>query len=428
MLPVLLIFCVAFGLRVAWMEHTFPEDILFAKDPVLFGDEVFYYHTADSMATGGGYRDPYTLELTSDFPPGYPFLLTPFFVVFGPHLLVAKLLNVTLAALTPVLVYALGTVVSGRRTGVLAGGLMALFPSQVLFSGLIMTEPLFVALSAVLVLALTVSLRSRTGVRAWQAIALGLLLGYMSLVRAEALLLLGAVPVLWLLAGTSWRNVARALPVLLIGATIVIAPWTARNYARFDEFILLRGGAGDSSRVVRIGLSPDYETWKTWENRLLEPDGFGAILGDYAREPWQVAIVGEKKLRDLFVRDDPIYYVRGQWLEVYFQAPLSDAEAERWTLLSNWYYYVVGGWAVLSAPLWWRRLSGPLLASGWFAVAWTLVYALFVPDFRYHFPILPMVCVLAACGAVAVWDAIAGRRGAQPSWTSDRASGITEQR
>lgn len=411
MLPVLLIFAVAFGLRVAWMEHTFPEDILFATDPVLFGDEVYYFHTARDLAIGEGYRDPFTLAYTATFPPGYPLLLTPVFIAFGPHLLLAKLLNVALSALAAVLVYALATLVTDKRTGVLAGGLMALFPSQILFSGLIMTEPLFVALSIVLVLALTVWLRDRSSVRAWQAIALGLLLGYMSLVRAEALLLLGAVPALWLLSGVSWRSTATATPLLLLGAALVIAPWTARNYARFDEFILLRGdGAGDPSRVVRIGLSKDYETWKTWENRELEPEGFTEILGFYAREPWQVPIVGGKKLRDLFERDDPIYYVRGQWLEVYFQAPLSDAEAERWTLLSNWYYYVVAGWAVLSAPLWWPRARGPLRVVLWFSISWTLVYVLFVPDFRYHFPIIPMLCVLAACGAIAAWDALVKRR------------------
>jgi len=410
-LPVLLIFVVAFGLRVAWMRHSYPDDIVFTSNPLLFGDEVFYYFAAASLAAGEAYRDPLTGELTSLFPPGYPFALTPLFVVFGTHLLVAKLLNVTVSALTAVLVYALAARVADRRAGLLAGGLMAVWPSQVLFSALVMTEPLFVALSVVLVLALTAWLRDRAGVSAWQAVALGLLLGYMGLVRAEALLLLGAVPALWLLSGVSWRNAVGAAPLLLLGAALVIAPWTARNYARFDEFILLRGGESDPSRVIRIGLSVDYEKWQQYKNEQLAPDGFGAIAGDYAREPWQVAVVGGKKLHDLFERDDPMHYVRARWLEIYYQdPPLSDAEAGRWTALSNWYYYVVAGWAVLSAPLWWPRVRGPLRVVLWFSVSWTLVYALFVPDFRYHFPIIPMLCVLAACGAIAAWGALGKRR------------------
>jgi hypothetical protein len=227
-----------------------------------------------------------------------------------------------------------------------------------------------------------------------------------------------------LLAGVSWGGIARATPLLVFGAAVVIAPWSARNYARFDEFILLRGGEGTPSRVIRIGLSTDYRTWQEYENEHLEPDGWRGIAGDYAREPWQVAAVAGKKLQDLYGRDDPMHYVRAGWLDVYFQAPpLSDAEADRWTLLSNWYYYVVGGWAVLSAPLWWRRLRGPLLAAGWFAASWTLVYLLFAPDFRYHFPVIPMLCLFAACGAVSAWDRLV-----TPSLTGKRVSGITEPR
>ena len=425
---VVLIFCVGFALRVAWTFHSYPDNIVFTTDPVLYGDEQFYNFTARSLAAGEGFRDPFTHEFTTAFPPGYPMVLASFLVVFGRHLLVAKLLNVSLAALTGVLAYALATVVCDRRAGIVAGGLMALFPGQILFSSLIMTEPLFTVLSVLLVLWLTVWLRSAGGLSYQQAGLLGLSLGFMSLVRAEALLLVPALPVLWKLAGVPWRRIARCSAVLLGTALLVLAPLTARNYARFHEFILLRGGSGDPARVLRIGLSTDYNNDYKYGYLHEEPKGLGSILRDYADRPWLGATVPGRKLADLYGTDDAIYYVRGEWLSVYYQPPiLSDREAAGWARLSNWYYYAVGAVVLLGTPVWWSRWRGPLLALLWFIASWTLMHLIIAPDFRYHFPLIPMVCVLAALAIIGAWDIVTGKRRVRPIASPREQEPLTTQ-
>jgi hypothetical protein len=89
------------------------------------------------------------------------------------------------------------------------------------------------------------------------------------------------------------------------------------------------------------------------------------------------------------------------------------------TASSNGYYYIVGGWVLLSLPAWWRLRDPKRLL-----LILTLFYfsfmfgAVFIGDLRYHFALTPTAAVLASPAVVAVWDYVrsrkeAGLRGAE---------------
>jgi 4-amino-4-deoxy-L-arabinose transferase-like glycosyltransferase len=86
------------------------------------------------------------------------------------------------------------------------------------------------------------------------AAALGALVGLAALTRGEAVLL---VPILLLpLALTArlpWRERGRLAAVMVAGTVLVIAPWTARNLAKFEDPVLI----STNSNATFIGSNCD---------------------------------------------------------------------------------------------------------------------------------------------------------------------------
>jgi 4-amino-4-deoxy-L-arabinose transferase-like glycosyltransferase len=385
------IFALAFVLRLAWVSYL---DI----GPMV--DGWGYFYGASTLASGHDLRNFWDRSsYLFNFPPGYPMALSGLFVLFGSDVFVAKLFNVVLGAVTAVLVYVLATRFRDERTGVVAGVLMAFFPSQIYFTMMIMTETFFSALSVVLLLLLVGWVGSQSSMKSWQVLVLGLLLGFMSLVRAETPLVAVTLVALWKVCGHHWRQIGRSLLLLVAGMTLMIGPWTVRNYIRTDKLILVRGAGSDAPlHALRVGLSPDFYDPK-FHFGVTEPPSAGDLAEYYATHPWEVPKHGARKLVRLFGHENVFY-----WVDLLGKPYITSETASRWAALGDAFYYVVGLVALLGAPLWFRRRDRPLLVLLWFAISWSAVHLVFVPEERYHYPILPVACVLAAVTLVSVWD------------------------
>ena len=414
------IFLLALALRGAWIGYVNPDPLDGGFWTRGEGDTVFYYGSALGLADGEGYKNPWTVEDTSLYPlghplflaealtgedtslypPGYPLFLAGAFKLFGQHLLVGKLLNVFLGASTACLVYVLGTKIVNRRVGIVAGGIVALFPTHVFFSTVLMTETLFTTLfTALILLVMLWSIERRPS--PWQLLLLGLLVGFMSLVRAEAVLLIPAMAVIWKFVVPSWRKLAQYLAVFIIGAAIIAIPWAARNYVKFNEFELRSGG----TTPVRIGLSPNYEERVLLYSFQYEPPSFADIGRHYLAHPWDIGTVAVRKLSSLYHNDtDAFTWIQGN----HVPPPLSSEAVSGWSTLAKSYYFTVGSLAALGISAWlvvWEKRRFLLLGI---LASWTLVYLPIVPEPRYHFPVIPVLSILAAFVLVSGWDT--GRR------------------
>ncbi len=368
-----------------------------------------YWHSAKSMAAGHGFRSPFAADqYTSGFTPGWPFVLTGIIYVFGSHLIAAKAFNIIVGSITAVLVYVLGTKLQDHRTGIVAGGLVAVFPSQIYFTTTLMTETFFVMLATTLVLLLTLWLAGAQSMKLWQALVLGLLLGYMSLVRAETVLLAPAAVVLIKLCGTSWRQLAQYAALLLVGMAIVITPWTVRNYVRFDEFILIRStSANGIFAPIRTGLSPSF-------NSPVMGGGsptFSTSYEYYRDDPLEIPNQAWRKLNAFYGNDEHfVYFGRIDYFNRMTVQALAPGVESRWATLGNVFYYVVAGAALFGAPFWLARRDRRLLIILWFTASWSLIFLASVPLTRYHFAIIPMITILAAVAFVSTWDWYANRK------------------
>jgi 4-amino-4-deoxy-L-arabinose transferase-like glycosyltransferase len=408
----------ALCLRLAWLaylpdglaEHELPpladrgpsyERLLIER---LTDDQAYYARSAQYLAEGEGYREPFAETVTARWAPGYPLLLAGLFKLMGPDLRWARFANAALGAAAVGLVIAVGARLGSRGGGLAAGAAYAAFPSQVYATSLIMTEALFIAgLLGVVWWALA---RARNA-QAVDCALLGLLLGSISLVRPEAVLLAAALALYWWRAGTGLRRTAAATGVTLIAALAVLAPWTIRNAITLDAFVPLSTGSGgaiiqghheDADGALHQGI---YDELRARFADVPEPErqvrenreGLRESLEFAVSHPLDEAALVPQKLYHLFATDPG----GRTW-----------AQLERWGIdgretletAANGYYYLALVLALAGAWLLggeWKRPGWALI--GGVAVTWSLIYGVvYVGDGRYHAPLLPLFTLVASYG------------------------------
>ncbi len=229
-------------------------------------DQISYHELAIRVATGHGFtfgQDwwPATKanEPTAHWSFLYVLMLAGIYSLFGPSVLVARLLQAVVAgALHPWLTWRIANRLFGPRAGVFAAASSAVYGYFVYYGGALLTEPLYMVgflwvLDRLTAIAHDRREGRRTGLGAW--VLLGVSLAVTTLLRQVFLLVVPAM-LLWL-AWEVWRPGAKGaaprlqLPALIGRGVIVVAiviaavlPWTMRNQRVFGHFVLLNTNAG----------------------------------------------------------------------------------------------------------------------------------------------------------------------------------------
>jgi 4-amino-4-deoxy-L-arabinose transferase-like glycosyltransferase len=228
--------------RLAWAAYA-------ARPPQGLHDPARYLAYGQSLASGDGYRDPFSHQFTAYYPPGYPWFvggvtwLTRHVVPIG----VPKAVAVVQALLALVIIACTAFIaarVAGRRAAVVAAWLVALWPSLVLYGTAVLSETLCTAL---LLAAIAVLVRCPwdRAVRRADLIAFGLLLGTGALVRPQIVVVLVAAAATWWLASRDWRAAARSFGIVAVVLVVVLVPWFVRNQNRLGLFVLSTNTADD---------------------------------------------------------------------------------------------------------------------------------------------------------------------------------------
>ncbi len=404
-----------------------------ARPGSLTTDRDLYLGIAHELREGHGYSTPGTEVPTPTAfrPPLYPLLL----VVTGGYSTGIAVLHLLLAG---VMVLATGLaaqrLAGGTRLlpGLLAGGLVAVDPLLLLYSGLPMTETLCSGLTAVLLWRLAADDQSQRG-----ALIEGLLWGLCLLSRptyavAFGLCFIGRV---WLrpsdveprveLANTSPPSMVPRLRFGLLGvvtALVVVSPWAIRNGLVFGKPIVTTTHGG---YTLWLANNPVYyaeviegtvdawngESLHRWQQETNAEMDRLHIQGEVAQDRWQ-----SEQARQ-FIADNPWRFVRAcLHRAVTFWSIFPGRSAETgvpqpmlWLIAAGYAAVWVGG--VLALGRLWRE--------GFFAKLWPalslilgffLVHLVYWTDARMRAPIMPAVAVLLAVGLLR--PAINSRRSA----------------
>jgi 4-amino-4-deoxy-L-arabinose transferase-like glycosyltransferase len=389
-------------------------------------DMSWYDGAARRLAKGWGYIGVDAAP-TAAWPPGYPVALAGLYLLVGPSVLAAKLLNVALAAGSVLLTYLIACELGRPVAGLVAAAILAVFPGWVLFAPLVLSEVLFVFLFC-LALWLFVRWDARGGAGAGSWLGLGAFLGAMSLVRGVGFFLLPVFASARLLEGASWRAVGRLTLAAAAGIVLAVLPWTVRNQLRLGYPILI---ASDGAFALYVGNSPiatgyhDMTMREPYLARFGElialPNPRGEVetvraemreaLAWMARNPHRVAALAPAKAFHMW-KDD-----RGArtWMKEGLARRLSPQAQETLFGVVDVYY-----WAILALALVGARRFLPRDGAGAvvlpLALAWmtTLHAVFFFGSSRLHVPLLPVLAIMAASEIVG----LAERRALTPARTA----------
>jgi 4-amino-4-deoxy-L-arabinose transferase-like glycosyltransferase len=253
--------------------------LVIGQDVVGIGDFYFYHWSANLIADGRGFTDPFLLTSfgaempTAEHPPLWSHLLAVVSLLGGggspvgvtgtegdflAHRLAGCLVGVALV----VLIGLVGRRLGGERLGLVAAGIAAVYPVLITADASLMSETLY-GLFIVLAVLLAYRLIDRPSAR--RAAALGAVIGLAALTRGEGLLLL---PVLALpLAWRGGRD-GRALRVgaACLATVLVVSPWTIRNHFAVDRFVPIstnEGGVIGGANCHGTYHGEDLGYWRT---------------------------------------------------------------------------------------------------------------------------------------------------------------------
>jgi 4-amino-4-deoxy-L-arabinose transferase-like glycosyltransferase len=374
------------------------------------GDPLYYHVQANLLSDGHGFAEPFTwlysgrVTPSAMHPPLFSMVLSVSSLFgatgFFAHKVVASLVGVGASVMSGLL----GRTVAGRRTGLVAAGVVAIHPGFWVIDGILMPEGLF-ALTVAASLLAAYKLAQHSSAR--RAALLGAAIGLATLARGEGLLL---APLLLVpLARHAWRHAALALAA----AAAVLAPWLVRNALVFDAPVVVSVNANEVIRNANCDL--------TWHGDLL---GFWAYAcyGDEPPEPLDQAERGEwfreRGLEYIAARRDRVPVVVaarvGRVWELYrpfHNTHLATIEGRnlqvaRAGLFAYWATLPLAALGVLTLR---RRAVSvwPLLSP---FVAVTVTAALAYGATRFRVPADVALAVLSAVGLVRGVDWLAHRR------------------
>jgi len=240
-----------------------------ADDPVS-GDSYYYHHAARLLADGEGMIFPYDLyELgerneAADHPPLYVLYLAAWSLVgldsIEAHLVASVLLGGAAVALTGLL----GLRVAGPAVGLVAAGLVALYPNLVTWDSVLLSEPTGTVTTLLVLLAAYRHLDRRTLA---SAAVLGGAVGVATLARPELILLSVLVAVPAVLGRSRLERRDRAAQLVLAGAAAlaVLAPWVGWNLTRFEEPVVLSTNLGVTLAYTNCDAVYDGPMLGYWE-------------------------------------------------------------------------------------------------------------------------------------------------------------------
>jgi 4-amino-4-deoxy-L-arabinose transferase-like glycosyltransferase len=225
--------------RVAYVLGAKPNDLL-------SGDQLYYSTQAQVLADGRGFEQPFRSgHPAADHPPLTALVLAP--VSWGNDpIMRQRLLMAVLGAAVVGAIGLLGLRVVGRRAGLLAAALTAIYANFWINDALIMSE----TISAVCITLLLLTVYWYVdGPSPGRAALVGLLTGITALARAEMLLVVPLVlaPTMLLprfgaprATAARWGHLGLAIGVTLAA----LAPWTIFNFTRFEKPVLLSTNEG----------------------------------------------------------------------------------------------------------------------------------------------------------------------------------------
>lgn len=284
----ILIFVLAFFLRAA------PNIYLEWRQPGWHDNNInemeFYYDdVARSLISGKGFVhsvNPRSEDSPYKFQPGTPFHFVPplyawwlgvVYFLFGPNVLIAKILQCLMDASVCLLLYKIGRIITDNRVSLTAAFLYAIYPLAIYTSTRLYYQiPMNLALCW-LILSFATPVTAKNGMWAGLALALS------ALAKPVTLPLIALLPVVRIFEAFYKKDHIKKDVIIwtiafFMAVGLTLSPWTIRNYLVFHKLIPIQGGSGapliQGSKEEYIDLDVDTLRKKYGQSFGLRNDQF----------------------------------------------------------------------------------------------------------------------------------------------------------
>jgi 4-amino-4-deoxy-L-arabinose transferase-like glycosyltransferase len=351
----------------------------------------------------------------------YPFFLAVVYFLTGGSMLWARLIQILLGSLLCVLVFRLGTKLFDRRTGAVAGAIAALYGPLIFYDAELLDTG-FSAVWAVVLVLLVLKARDAKDIR---TAALVGVCGGLSVVTRATFLPYFVVACGWLLLAWRAHSVRPALiaargGLMLAGFLVVTMPVAQLCYRATGDFNFL----SESGPInLYIGNNPERD-----RTIMIRP---GSEWRELARMPTVKGSMTDSEDRDVFtrlfldyVKAQPADFVTGlarKSVQFASSRELPRNEdmytARRYSRLLSALTWKAGAFGVPFGLLLPLALVGivrhvkriPVSVYGFLLLYPAAIIGVFVSG-RYRIPVVPMLAVPAAAGALYCVDLVRARR------------------
>ena len=405
-LPILMFVALIIRVIYLWLYQDMPQW------DQLTVDNYYHYHWAESIANGN-----YLGDTTNFRAPRYAFIRGLADTRFGVCSWVARILGLLIGMASIYCTYLLGRRAFSHQVGLVAAAVQSLTPIILYFEFELLLDMTF---TLTLQLSLLALWRWLTDQRSIHLLVAGVVTGLAAICRPTALVWASLV-ILWLpfMSGNAIARLRR-LAIFVIGLTLVIGPIFVRNLMIADDPALIASQGGINFYIGNNKTADGVSA------KLPEPLGFN----------WrqrQVVDIAEKAVGHPLKPGEVSNYWTSRSLDWISNYPgeaaslflkklyyfISNREASNNRDLRSFFaampllqynpisFAIIFGFGLLGALTVWRRggIRGKSLI--FLLLSYPPVVALFFFNSRFRLPILPLLIVLAAVGALTVLDLFA---------------------
>lgn len=400
----------------AWLVGVLALALLVRLSCVLFlpyvpcADFAVYHQSGATMA------ETWTLGVEAARPtyrcfyaPGQVFSLGVMYALFGRDVLAGQMLNVVYATLTVLGIWFITRRLFGDKAARVASLLAAFFPSTI-FGCMLLGAEVPEAFWLVAAMCFYVSLLDRRGWM-WAALACGVCLGVGALIRATYVLIPIPIGLHLLLSRPHKRRALLAAVLMGLGVAMVVLPWTYRNYRVTGGFILISSNGGGNLYSANNDNAQGAYTEEVWvylfenchDDLSLQKVGRRLALEWIRRNPRRFAELAAIKFHRFWFSDREIAW----WaLEQPRAEHPEQAVPQSWSRLarnvSDGYY--IACLTACTVALWTRR-KRLWSDSAWMflpvlCIYFTAVHMVFESQGKYHYMLVPLLCILASLAVV----------------------------
>ena len=342
--------------------------------------------------------------------PGYPLFLAGCYALGLDTPRAIHLIQAIVGAATCLLIWLLGRQLYGDAVGLVAGGICAIYPFFIYYTGTVLSETLFIAGFVGFLLCLVhagrrlgQSLKKRL---LWAAAA-GLVAGLLVLLKSSLLLFPFFLLPFWLIQAEARKKAALSWVVMIAVMCVALSPWVIRNYRLYDRLI---------PTTLQVGPSL-YEA--------NSPFATGGPAMD--RIDW-VEVRGGRMMSEVehnaFFKNEAVRYIRehpGRFLALAFEkarrfwnvvpnyAPSNRSAQKLYAATSLLSYFPIMLLALLGLVLR-RGQTKALLLLLPPVVYFAALHMVFVGSTRYRTPIMLFIILIAAAGLETMWERLRSRQ------------------